>query len=66
MTLEDSQLTNTGPVTSDYHDAVSVKAHLIDPDDATVIPGKLVTFMLGSGAGTETCTMANIHRKRLF
>jgi hypothetical protein len=58
VTLEDSQLTITGPVTSDYHDAVSVKAHLIDPDQGTVIPGKTVTFVLGSGVGTETCMAA--------
>ncbi len=58
VTLEDSQLTITGPVTSDYHDAVSVKAHLIDPDQGTAIAGKTVTFVLGSGVGTETCTAA--------
>jgi len=56
VTLEDSQLTITGPVTSDYHDAVSVKAQLIDPDQGTAIAGKTVTFVLGSGVGTETCS----------
>lgn len=55
VTLEESQLTITGPLTSDYHDAVSVKAQLIDPDGGAPIPGKLVTFDLGSGAGHPTC-----------
>jgi Big-like domain-containing protein len=31
VTLEESQLVITGPLTSDYHDAVSVKAQLTDP-----------------------------------
>ena len=56
VTLEDSKLTITGPVTADYHDAVLVKAQLIDPDQGTAIPGKIVTFVLGSGLGMETCT----------
>ena len=55
VTLEDTKITITGPLTSDYHDAVTVKAQLIDPDDATPIAGKTLTFVLGAGTGTETC-----------
>jgi hypothetical protein len=58
ITLEESSLAITGPTTSDYHDAVSVKAQLTDPDDATPVTGKTVKFVLGSGAGTETCSAA--------
>jgi hypothetical protein len=58
VTLEDSSLaiTTPGPLTSDYHDAISVQAQLTDPDDSTAISGKTVTFALGSGTGTETCS----------
>jgi hypothetical protein len=58
VTLEDSHLAITGPSpsTSDFNDAVTVKAQLTDPDDATAIPGKTVKFVLGTGAGTETCS----------
>lgn len=55
VTLEDAKVTITGLLTSDYHDAVTVKAQLTDPDDATPIAGKTLTFVLGAGTGTETC-----------
>ena len=52
---EDTAVAITGPVTSDYHDAVTVVAQLTDPTGGAPIPGKSLTFVLGSGAGTETC-----------
>jgi hypothetical protein len=56
VTLEESRLTITGPVTADYSDPVSVVAQLTDPTGGGPIASKSVTFVLGSGAGTETCT----------
>jgi Bacterial Ig-like domain (group 3) len=56
VTREASTLTITGPVTADYHDAVTVQAHLADSTGGAAIAGRSVTFVLGSGAGTETCT----------
>ena len=56
VTLEDSRLTITGPVTADYSDAATVQAQLTDPTGGAPIAGKSLTFVLGSGTGTETCT----------
>lgn len=55
ITIEETTLAITGPTTSDYADAVLVKAQLTDPVGGGPISGKTVTFVLGSGAGTETC-----------
>ncbi len=52
---EDTAVAITGPVTSDYTDPVTVVAQLTDPTGGAAIPGKSLTFVLGSGAGTETC-----------
>ena len=56
VTLEESKLTITGPVTANYSDPVSVVAQLVDPSGGAPIAGRSITFVLGSGAGTETCT----------
>ncbi len=50
---EDAQVTYTGALTSHYHDAFTASAKLFDPDGGAPIPGKSITFMLGSG---DTCT----------
>lgn len=54
-TQEDTAVTITGPTTADYTDAVSVSARLNDPTGGAAISGKTLKFVLGSGAGTETC-----------
>lgn len=56
--LEDTAVafTAASATTSDYDDAATVQATLTDPDDGTAISGKLINFVLGSGAGTETCS----------
>ncbi len=54
-TQEDTAVTITGPTTADYSDAVTVSAQLTDPDGGAPIAGKSLKFVLGSGAGTETC-----------
>lgn len=56
--LEDTAVTFTAAsaTTSDYDDAATVQATLTDPTDGTPIQGKTVTFVLGSGGGTETCS----------
>lgn len=56
--LEDTAVafTASSATTSDYHDAATVQATLTDPDDGTPIAGKLLTFVLGAGTGTETCS----------
>jgi Bacterial Ig-like domain (group 3) len=56
VTREASTLTITGPVSADYSDAVTVEAKLTDSNGGAAIAGRSVTFVLGSGAGTETCT----------
>jgi Bacterial Ig-like domain (group 3) len=53
---EDTAISITGPTTADYDDAVTVVAQLTDPTGGAPIAGKSLTFVLGSGAGTETCT----------
>ena len=53
--LEDTLVTYSGTTTSEYHDAATVQAVLTDPDSGLPISGKAVTFVLGSGGGTETC-----------
>jgi M6 family metalloprotease-like protein len=50
---EQSQLTYTGATTSDYHDAFTASATLVDPDGGGPIAGKSVTFTLGA---SDTCT----------
>ncbi len=50
---EQTQLTYTGATTSDYHDAFTASATLLDPDDDGPIVGKSVTFTLGA---SDTCT----------
>ncbi len=53
---EDTAVAITGPLTSDYDDAVVVSAQLTDPTGGAPIAGKLLTFVLGAGTGTETCS----------
>ena len=53
VTHEESQLAITGPLTSHYHDSLTVSAKLIDPDGGAPIAGKTVTFTLG---GVDTCS----------
>jgi hypothetical protein len=57
ITKEDTAVafTVTSATTSDYHDAATVQAQLSDPTGGAPIPGKILTFVLGSGSGTETC-----------
>jgi len=55
VTLEDTAVAITGPTTADYSDPVSVAAQLTDPTGGAPIAGKSLKFVLGSGAGTETC-----------
>jgi hypothetical protein len=50
---EESQVTYTGSATSDYHDAFTASAHLVDPDGGAPITGKPIVFTLGVG---DTCT----------
>jgi hypothetical protein len=49
-----TQLTYTGPVTADYHDPFTASATLTA--EGSQLPGAPVTFTLGSGGGTQTCT----------
>jgi len=58
ITKEESSLafTATSATTSDYHDAATVSAQLTDPVGGAPIAGKLLTFVLGAGTGTETCS----------
>jgi hypothetical protein len=55
--LEDTVIafTGTSATNADFDDAATVGAVLTDPTDGTPIQGKMVTFTLGSGGGTETC-----------
>lgn len=50
--------TAASATTSDFDDAVQVQAQLTDPVGGAPIQGKLLTFVLGSGSGTETCSAA--------
>jgi hypothetical protein len=50
---EESQLTYTGAVTADYHDAFTASATLVDPEGGAPIEGKTITFTLGVG---DTCS----------
>jgi hypothetical protein len=47
--------TYTGPTTSDFHDAFTASATLTGFGGAPVA-GKMITFVLGAGTGTETCS----------
>jgi hypothetical protein len=47
--------TYTGPTTSDYHDAFTASATLTGFGGAA-LAGKQLTFSLGAGTGTETCS----------
>ena len=54
---ENSHTSYLGVTTSDYDDAFVASASLTDPDDNSIIlSGKTVTFVLGAGTGTETCS----------
>jgi hypothetical protein len=53
LNQEESAIAYSGPLTSDYHDSLTAKAKLTDPDGGAPIPGKTVTFTLGVG---DTCT----------
>ena len=46
--------TAASATTSDYDDAATVQAQL--STDGVALPSKTVTFVLGSGVGTETCS----------
>ena len=56
ITKEQTEIAFTldSSTTQDYHDATTVKAHLTS--DGVDLPGKTVTFKLGAGTGTETCS----------
>jgi hypothetical protein len=56
ITKEETEIAFTldSSTTEDYHDATTVKAHLTT--DGVDLPGKTVTFKLGAGTGTETCS----------
>lgn len=57
VTKENSHASYLGVTTSDYDDVFVASASLTDPDDNSIIlSGKPVTFVLGAGTGTETCT----------
>lgn len=49
-----THLTYTGPTSADYHDAFTASATLTA--GGTAVSGAPVTFTLGSGGGTQTCT----------
>jgi hypothetical protein len=49
-------LTASSATTSDYHDAATVSANLAVASSGAGIPGETITFVLGAGTGTETCT----------
>jgi kumamolisin len=53
LNQEQSKVTYTGPLTSHYHDALTVTATLTDPDGGGAIENKQITFTLGVG---DTCT----------
>ena len=50
---EESQVTYTGVLSEDYHDAFTASATLVDPDGSAPIAGKTLTFTLGAG---DTCS----------
>lgn len=52
VTLEDTALAYTGPVSGDYHDPVTLQATLTDATDHTGIAGRTVTL----GFGAESCS----------
>jgi len=56
ITREESQVTNGGVLTSDYHDAFTATATLVDPVDGVPVVGKLVAFTLGAGDGCSAST----------
>ena len=53
LNKEESAIVYTGPLTSDYHDSLTAKATLTDPDGGAPISAKTVTFTLGVG---DTCS----------
>jgi len=66
ITREESKVTYGGALTSDYHDAFTATATLVDPVDNVPIAGKSVTFTLGvgdscsattSGSGVASCSI---------
>lgn len=63
---EESQLTYTGPSSTDWNDQTTVSARLVDPADNTAIQGQTVSFDLGNGdncsaptdaTGTASCAI---------
>jgi len=60
ITKEETALafTAASSTTQNYHDAATVSAQLTtdDPAPGTPLSGRLVTFTLGAGTGTETCS----------
>jgi hypothetical protein len=59
ITQEESQVTYGGALTSDYHDAFTASATLVDPVDSVPIAGKTVTFTLGIGDSCSDTTNAS-------
>ncbi len=49
---EESEVSYTGSLTSDYHDEFTAAAKLVDPEGGAPIAGKPITFTLG---GSDTC-----------
>jgi hypothetical protein len=59
ITKEESQLTYGGVLTSDYHDAFTASATLVDPVDGVPIADKPITFTLGVGDSCNGTTNAS-------
>jgi Pro-kumamolisin, activation domain len=56
LNQEQSKVTYTGPLTSHYHDALTVSATLTDPDGGAAIENKQITFTLGVGDSCKATT----------
>src|SRR3989454_11771155 len=48
--------TAASAATSDFDDSATVQARLTKTSDGTPVPGKMITFTLGSGSGAPTCS----------
>ena len=54
------EFTAGNSTTSDFSDSTQVQALLTATSGGATISGKLVTFVLGSGVGTETCSAITV------
>jgi hypothetical protein len=57
--LRPTTLTYTGATTSDFHDAATVSAHLVDTTTGNPISGKLITFTLNNSESCGATTNAS-------